>query len=85
MVIRPDASDQHAEHCDVIKDAEISAAAWSIGGTLLSLAAVGVPGAGPVIAMGPILGALGGAGIGAVAGGLIGALTEIRISQAKAH
>ena len=85
MVIRSDGSNQHGEQSEVIKDAEIGAAAGGIGGALLALAAVAVPGIGPVLAMGPILGAVGGAGIGAVTGGLIGALTKVGVPQDRAH
>ncbi len=61
---------------DIAADAGIGAAVGGVGGLLLSFAGLAVPGVGPVIAAGPILAALGGAGIGAAAGGLIGALTE---------
>jgi len=61
---------------DIAADAGIGAALGGVGGLLLSFAGLAVPGIGPVLAAGPILAALGGAGIGAAAGGLIGALTE---------
>lgn len=60
----------------VASDAGIGAALGGVGGLLLGFAGLAVPGVGPVLAAGPIIAALGGAGIGAAAGGLIGALTE---------
>src|ERR1700730_10041035 len=48
-----------------------------IGGTLGLLAGIGmlaIPGVGPFIAAGPILGALAGLGVGGAVGGLVGAL-----------
>jgi hypothetical protein len=48
-----------------------------IGGVLGLLAGIGVlaiPGAGPFIAAGPIMGTLAGTGVGGISGGLIGAL-----------
>ena len=48
-----------------------------VGGVLGLLAGIGalaIPGAGPFIAAGPIMGALAGTGVGGLSGGLIGAL-----------
>src|SRR5204862_6761196 len=48
-----------------------------VGGTLGLLAGIGalaIPGLGPFIAAGPIMGALAGAGAGGVVGGVVGAL-----------
>jgi len=70
---------------NVMKDAEIGAAAGGIGGALFAFAAVAVPGLGPIMAIGPILGALGGASLGAVTGGLAGVLTNTGVPQEKAH
>ena len=61
---------------EVAADAGIGAAVGGVGGLLVSLAAMAIPGVGPVLATGPLIAALGGAGLGAAAGGLIGALTE---------
>jgi len=58
-----------------------------IGGTLGLLAGIGalaIPGVGPFIAAGPIMGALAGAGTGGVAGGLIGALIGMGIPEYEA-
>src|SRR5438445_1060007 len=59
----------------------------AIGGTLGLLAGIGaiaIPGLGPFIAAGPIMGALAGAGGGGVVGGLIGALVGMGIPEYEA-
>jgi len=58
-----------------------------VGGTLGLLAGIGalaIPGVGPLIAAGPIMGALAGAGAGGVAGGIIGALVGMGIPEYEA-
>ena len=58
-----------------------------VGGTLGLLAGIGVlaiPGVGPFIAAGPIMGALAGLGIGGAVGGLIGALVGMGIPEYEA-
>src|SRR6476660_9378121 len=58
-----------------------------LGGTLGLLAGIGalaIPGLGPFIAAGPIMGALAGAGTGGVVGGLIGALVGMGIPEYEA-
>jgi hypothetical protein len=58
-----------------------------IGGTLGLLAGVGalaIPGVGPFIAAGPIMGALAGLGVGGAVGGLIGALIGMGIPEFEA-
>src|SRR6202171_1059284 len=62
-------------------------AGGAIGGTLGLLAGIGslaIPGIGPFIAAGPIMGALAGMGAGAAAGGLIGALVGMGIPEYEA-
>lgn len=62
-------------------------AGGAIGGTLGLLAGIGalaIPGLGPFIAAGPIMGALAGVGAGAAAGGLIGALVGMGIPEYEA-
>lgn len=66
-------------------DVGIGATLGGIGGLLLSFAAFGIPGVGPVLAAGPIVATLSGAGIGAVAGGIISALTQSGIPEEDAH
>jgi uncharacterized protein (TIGR02271 family) len=61
------------------------AALGGLGGLLLAVAPLAIPGIGPIIAAGPIAAALTGAGIGAVAGGLIGGLTNLGVPEEEAH
>src|SRR2546421_6491702 len=59
----------------------------AIGGTLGLLAGIGaiaIPGLGPFIAAGPIMGALAGMGAGTATGGLIGALVGMGIPEYEA-
>jgi hypothetical protein len=59
----------------------------ALGGTLGLLAGIGalaIPGVGPFIAAGPIMGALAGLGVGAATGGLIGALVGMGIPEYEA-
>src|SRR6185295_18461151 len=60
------------------------AAGGTIGGTLGLLAGIGalaIPGLGPFIAAGPIMGALAGLGVGGAVGGLVGALVGMGIPE----
>jgi hypothetical protein len=63
------------------------AAGGAIGGTLGVLAGIGaiaIPGVGPFIAAGPIMGGLAGLGVGGAVGGLIGALVGMGIPEYEA-
>jgi hypothetical protein len=58
-----------------------------IGGTLGLLAGLGalaIPGVGPLIAAGPIMGALAGLGVGGAVGGIVGALIGMGIPEFEA-
>jgi hypothetical protein len=58
-----------------------------VGGALGLLAGIGalaIPGVGPFIAAGPIMGALAGVGVGGAVGGLIGALVGMGIPEYEA-
>jgi hypothetical protein len=58
-----------------------------VGGTLGLLAGIGalaIPGVGPLIAAGPIMGALAGLGVGGAVGGLVGALVGLGIPEYEA-
>ena len=55
-----------------------------LAGWLVGIGAVAIPGAGPLIAAGPILAALSGAALGATAGGLTGALIGYGIPEYEA-
>jgi hypothetical protein len=59
----------------------------TVGGTLGLLAGIGalaIPGVGPLIAAGPIMGALAGLGVGGAVGGLVGALVGAGIPEYEA-
>ena len=53
-------------------------------GLLAGIGALAIPGVGPFIAAGPIMGALSGAAVGAAAGGLTGALIGLGIPEYEA-
>ncbi len=59
-----------------------------VGGTLGLLAGIGalaIPGVGPLIAAGPIMGTLAGLGVGGTVGGLVGALIGVGIPEYEAQ
>jgi hypothetical protein len=78
----------HEKHTKAPEGAATGAGAGAVvGGTLGLLAGIGslaIPGVGPFIAAGPILGALGGIGTGGVVGGFIGALVGMGIPEYEA-
>ncbi len=58
-----------------------------VGGTLGLLAGIGalaIPGVGPLIAAGPIMGTLAGVGVGGAVGGIVGALVGMGIPEYEA-
>jgi len=63
---------------------ETGAAIGGVGGFLLGLAALAIPGIGPVIAAGPLVMAFAGATLGAVGGSLVGALNGLGIPEFEA-
>ena len=56
-----------------------------LGGVLLGLGALAIPGVGPIVAAGPLVAGLTGAGIGAAVGGLVGALVNWGVPPAEAE
>ena len=78
----------HEKHTKAPEGAATGAGAGAaIGGTLGLLAGIGalaIPGVGPFIAAGPIMGALAGIGTGGVVGGLVGALVGMGIPEYEA-
>jgi len=78
----------HEKHTKAPEGVATGAGAGAVvGGTLGLLAGIGalaIPGLGPFIAAGPIMGALAGAGTGGVVGGLIGALVGLGIPEYEA-
>ena len=64
--------------------AGIGATIGGLGGLLMGLGLLAVPGVGPALAAGPIVSALVGAGIGGLAGGLMGALVNSGVPEDEA-
>ena len=69
----------------VAEDAGMGAALGGLGGLLIGFATLVAPGVGTILAAGPLLAALGGAGVGAATGGLIGALSENGVPEEQAR
>lgn len=69
---------------DAGEGAGIGAIIGGLGGLLLGLGLLAVPGIGPVLAAGPILAAILGAGAGSIVGGLIGALINTGVPEETA-
>ena len=78
----------HEKHTKAPEGTTTGAATGGVvGGTLGLLAGIGmlaIPGIGPFIAAGPIMGALAGIGVGGTVGGLIGALVGVGIPEYEA-
>lgn len=78
----------HEQHTKAPEGASAGGAAgMGIGAILGWLAGIGtiaIPGAGPFIAAGPIMAALGGAAVGGATGGIIGALVGMGIPEYEA-
>ncbi|HWC98764.1 MAG TPA: hypothetical protein VG456_18520 [Candidatus Sulfopaludibacter sp.] len=78
----------HEKHTKAPEGAATGATTGGVvGGTLGLLAGIGaiaIPGLGPFIAAGPIMGALAGLGTGGVVGGVIGALVGMGIPEYEA-
>lgn len=78
----------HEQHTKAPEGAAAGAGAGGVvGGVLGWLAGIGalaIPGVGPLIAAGPIMGALGGAAVGAATGGITGALVGYGMPELEA-
>jgi hypothetical protein len=91
-VLLPDKSTEYeAGHEKHTKSPEGTAIGGTIGigtgailGWLAGIGSLAIPGVGPLIAAGPIIGALTGAGVGAATGGLAGALVGLGIPEYEA-
>ena len=70
---------------DMAKGAGKGAAIGGAAGLLLSLTALAIPGIGPVLAAGPLVALIAGAGVGATAGGLVSGLTRLGLDDEEAH
>lgn len=79
----------HAHEGEAGRGAAKGAAGGALVGGVLGLVAgftaIAIPGLGPIIAAGPIGAAFAGMGIGALAGGVIGALRHLGIPEHEAH
>jgi hypothetical protein len=69
----------------VAKGAVTGGVLGGAAGLAASLAGLAIPGIGPILTAGPIIATLAGAGAGAVAGGVIGSLTEIGVETKDAE
>jgi hypothetical protein len=69
----------------VAQGAGVGAALGGLGGLLVGLTTLTVPGVGPVIVTGALTAALVGAEVGAVTGGIVGALTDLGIPKEHVH
>jgi hypothetical protein len=78
----------HEKNTKAPEGAAIGAASvGAVGGTLGLLAGIGalaIPGVGPLIAAGPIMGTLAGLGLGSAVGGIAGALVGLGIPEYEA-
>jgi uncharacterized protein (TIGR02271 family) len=77
--------DKDSSSEDIGQGAGVGAVVGGVGGLLIGLGALAIPGVGPFVAAGPLAAALAGAGIGAVTGGLIGALVDMGIPDEEAQ
>lgn len=91
-VLLPDKTSEHEfGHEKHTKSPEGTAIGGTVGigagaiiGWLVGIGTLAIPGLGPLIAAGPIMGALSGAGVGAATGGLAGALIGLGIPEYEA-
>lgn len=90
-VIASDAAGEYAEYHgmdlpadDTLEGIATGTLLGGLGGFVVGLAALAIPGVGPILAAGPIASALVGAGVGAVTGGLIGALVDLGLDEDEA-
>ncbi|HMA35230.1 MAG TPA: hypothetical protein VKY74_12245, partial [Chloroflexia bacterium] len=57
----------------------------SLAGLLVGVAALAIPGLGPIIAAGPLVGAITGLLAGGATGGIVGALLDAGVTEDRAH
>lgn len=70
---------------DLSDGAGLGAAVGGLGGLLLGISAIAIPGVGPVITAGSIAMGLVGGGLGALAGGMIGAMVDAGVPDEEAE
>src|SRR5215510_1802575 len=73
------------ESSRVVTGAGTGATLGGVGGLLIGLGTLAIPGAGPLVAAGPLAATLAGAALGAATGSLIGAFKTLGISKDEAH
>ncbi|HET8548817.1 MAG TPA: general stress protein [Bryobacteraceae bacterium] len=73
------------ETTELTAGAGTGAAVGGAAGLMFGIAALALPGIGPIVAAGPIAAALTGAGLGAAAGGLIGGLAKMGVPAEHAE
>jgi uncharacterized membrane protein len=87
-VLMPDTSGtRDVGHVKATKAPEGATTGGATGGVIGLLAGIGalaIPGVGPFIAAGPIMGALSGAAVGAATGGVVGSLIGLGIPEIEA-
>jgi hypothetical protein len=91
-VIAGNDAQRHDEYIAKAKESSVSteaaaASSASFGGGMgivATLAALAIPGVGPILALGPLMTIVAGLGVGAAAGGLIGALKHMGVSHEDA-
>lgn len=66
---------------DSTEGAATGAVIGGLGGALIGIGALAIPGIGPVVAAGPLIAGLIGAGVGAAVGGLVGALIDAGVPE----
>lgn len=69
---------------DTIQGVASGAMLGGLGGLLVGLAALAIPGVGPIVAAGPIAAAITGATVGAATGGIVGALVDLGFDEDQA-
>ncbi|MEP7346153.1 MAG: general stress protein [Gemmatimonadaceae bacterium] len=78
----------HEKHTKAPEGAAAGAATGALAGGalgwLVGIGALAIPGAGPFIAAGPLMAALGGVGLGGAVGGMTGALVGVGIPEYEA-
>jgi uncharacterized membrane protein len=90
-VIGPDPTGEYAKYVRAPVDTHIEsdigtgAALGGLGGLLVGLAALTLPGIGFLVAAGPLVTAIAGATVGAATGGLIGALHGMGVPELEAR
>ncbi len=73
------------EHDAAGTGATIGTVLGGLAGLLVGLGAFAIPGVGPIVAAGPIIATLTGAGAGAATGGIVGGLADLGVPEDDAH